>query len=82
MTKRQIEMWVVQLIDQAIAKQHVEDSHVELKSRWPEVSPVSKARETARMIGGHTNAVPGADPFHTQPSVSQAVDKDQFTEEV
>src|SRR5947209_2950539 len=59
MTKRQIEMRAIEIIDRAIAKQHVEDSHVELKSQWPEVFPVSKARETTRQIAGHANAARG-----------------------
>jgi hypothetical protein len=59
MTKTQIEMRAIEIIDRAIAKHHVEDSHAELKSQWPEVSPVSKARETARQIAGQANAARG-----------------------
>jgi hypothetical protein len=53
MTKTQIEMWAVQLIDRAVAKHRVEDSRVELKSQWPE------ACDAARRIAGHANAARG-----------------------
>jgi hypothetical protein len=59
MTKMQLEMWAIKHIDQAIDNQHVEDSHVELKSQWPVVSSIREARETARRIAGHANAARG-----------------------
>src|SRR5262249_42752409 len=59
MTKRHIEMWAIQLMDQAVARQHVEDSHAELKGQWPDVSSVGEARKTARQIAGHANAARG-----------------------
>jgi hypothetical protein len=54
MRSLEIEAWVLRIVDQLAARQHVEDSLVELKSKWPE--PVAAARR----IAAHANAARGA----------------------
>jgi hypothetical protein len=59
MRPSQIEAWALKVIEQVEARQPTEDSRVELKAQWPDVSTTEKARNVARQIGGHANAARG-----------------------
>ncbi len=53
-----LEKWVRDVCDRAKAKQHLEDSLVELKRDWP---PNAAAARAARQLAGQANAARGAD---------------------
>jgi len=54
MKQHQIESWVLNIVEQVKSGHPVEDSRVELKSKWIE------AEKAARRIAGHANAARGA----------------------
>ena len=54
MQPHEIEAWVLSIVDRVRSKQRVEDSRVELKSRWP----VDYAK-AARRLAGHCNTARG-----------------------
>lgn len=56
MRKIEIEAWVLRIADAVTAGQHIEDSRVELKAKWPD-----DAARAARRIAGHLNASRGDD---------------------
>ncbi len=54
MRTRQIEGWVISIIDRLVEGQIIEDSRVELKANWPDTP-----QRAARRIAGHANAARG-----------------------
>jgi hypothetical protein len=59
MRPSQIEEWALKVIERVESRQPTEDSRVELKAQWPDVSTTEMARNVARQIGGHANAARG-----------------------
>jgi len=53
MQPSQIENWALQIIERVEAKQPIEDSRVELKSKWID------SQKGARRLAGHANAARG-----------------------
>jgi len=53
MTKQEIELKVLEIIDKILKKQPVEDDYVELKAQWP------NPRDTARRVAAHANSSRG-----------------------
>jgi hypothetical protein len=56
MRPQQIEAWALDVIDRVKHNQPVEETRVELKSKWPDDFP-----KTARQLAGHANAARGDD---------------------
>jgi hypothetical protein len=53
LTKREIESWVLRILDRIGHNEPIEDSAIELKSEWPD------PKKAVRRIAGHANAARG-----------------------